>query len=359
MIPDLSDIKAVDFKLVEPGESSAPKFDYTALTAVSECPTWGIVRYVHGLSMTEPTRAVALEAGEALHDAFAAIRLIDLWRVSGENNDLFEHHTHRLFSSPIDRAQRMLSYFKSDEDIRTRSLNFMLEALNTSGFVDDPTDTKRTMSHLEESAIAYYDRWEMNRGEHSRIWRDDVFDRVGIEMPFSMLISFTTRDDEVLELQFTGRMDGLHVGQEGTIIVHENKTASRLDNAWLSGMRMSHQVTGYTIAASLMTQLPCDTAYIHGLSIPLPKSYDFGGVVREKIKRTDMAVKTWLNWTLHVYGLIVRYRDKPANAPRYTRACNRFFRPCPFIPLCDSENEAQFLAVLRDMVYNPWSPLDD
>jgi hypothetical protein len=198
----------------------------------------------------------------------------------------------------------------------------------------------------------------MHRGQHSKIWRDDERDLIGIEMPFSMEVTFEGKDGTIIKLQFIGRMDGLHVNKEGHIVVHENKTAARLDDAWMAGMRMSHQVTGYTLAASLLTQLPCETAYIHGLSIPLPRNYDFGGVVREKVSRSDMSVKTWLNWLIHVNNLIEQYKSNVVNAPRYTRACNRYFRPCPFLALCDTQNEGQFYSVMRDMVHNPWSPLD-
>ena len=73
---DLSDVARVHFRLIEEGEEHpAPKFDYTTLNSVSECPTWGIVRYVLHKTTSEPDRAMALEAGEALHDVFAAIRL--------------------------------------------------------------------------------------------------------------------------------------------------------------------------------------------------------------------------------------------------------------------------------------------
>lgn len=353
---DLSDVARVHFRLIESGEDHpAPKFDYTTLNSISECPTWGIVRYVLHKTTSEPDRAMALEAGEALHDVFAAIRLTDLLRETGDDG-LFLYHTEKLFG---DRSERMLHYLFSQEDERTRVLNFALEALASSGFVDDPRDKKRTMTHLEESAIAYYDRWSRNRGEHSTIWLDRTTQRIGVEMPFSLLITFTGKDGDTLELQFIGRMDGLHVGKGGTIIVHENKTAARLDDAWLAGMRMSHQVTGYTVAAALTTQIPCGEAYVHGLSIPLPKDYDLGGVVREKVVRTDRAIKDWLNWLIHVYGLIVRYKDKPISAPRYTRACNRYFRPCPFLALCDVQDEGEFHSVLRDMPINKWSPLDD
>ena len=101
---DLSDVARVHFRLIEDGEEHpAPKFDYTTLNNISECPTWGIVRYVLGLAMEEPTRAMALEAGEALHDVFAAIRLADLYDESNEDRELLTRHTLRLFGSTIDR----------------------------------------------------------------------------------------------------------------------------------------------------------------------------------------------------------------------------------------------------------------
>src|SRR4030095_15268438 len=56
-----------------------PKFDNVNITAVATCPTFGIMRYEHHKVYASNRRAMALEAGLAAHEAFASVRLGDLY----------------------------------------------------------------------------------------------------------------------------------------------------------------------------------------------------------------------------------------------------------------------------------------
>src|SRR5882672_4022339 len=56
-----------------------PRFDNVKLAAVAMCPTFGIMRYEHHKVYLSPRRQMALLAGLAAHDAFAAVRLGDLY----------------------------------------------------------------------------------------------------------------------------------------------------------------------------------------------------------------------------------------------------------------------------------------
>ena len=59
-------------------------FDYTKLSAINTCPTWGIIRYSKHLTMPGGGRAMALEAGSAMHECFSVIRLIQLGHIQGQ-----------------------------------------------------------------------------------------------------------------------------------------------------------------------------------------------------------------------------------------------------------------------------------
>jgi len=48
-------------------------YDHTKLSAINTCPTWGIVRYSLHKTMGGSGREMALEAGIAAHEAFAAM----------------------------------------------------------------------------------------------------------------------------------------------------------------------------------------------------------------------------------------------------------------------------------------------
>ena len=66
------------------GQQVERKFDNTKLVALNTCPTWGIIRYEHHRTYLSGNRAMALEAGGAAHQAFAAVRLCDLHWSGGE-----------------------------------------------------------------------------------------------------------------------------------------------------------------------------------------------------------------------------------------------------------------------------------
>ena len=73
-----TDIVKVDARLATEADADLPAFDNTKLTAINQCPTWGIVRYGLHKTMSGGGRAMALEAGSACHEVFAALRLWQL-----------------------------------------------------------------------------------------------------------------------------------------------------------------------------------------------------------------------------------------------------------------------------------------
>lgn len=353
-------IESVSVRLTDysnPADLALPAYDNTRLQAINTCPTWGILRYAMHKSMTGPgKRQMALEMGAAAHEVFAAVRLWQLRRYQGLV-DLADFHGPRLFGST--RYELMLSNWqeRQNEDDRAQSFAFCLTALETAGFYDDPSDKRRTYTNLEEGCIAYIDRWDWNR---MPVWVRDATDPhsdVGIELPFDVVLSFVLEDGTTRHYRFIGKADGLHV--RGTKpYLHENKTASRLDEAWRQSFLLSSQITGYCLALSIWSGLPINDAEIYGLSIPLPKSYDFGGLVRETVSRDKHHFEHWFDWFLHTVMIDEAYKNDPVHAPRYTHSCNRYFRPCSMIPFCDSDEEEQH-RILEEMFIDEWSPLHE
>jgi hypothetical protein len=346
-------ITSVSARLTTDADMHITAFDNTKLVAVNTCPTWGIVRYSQHKTMSAPgSRAMALECGSAAHEVFAAVRLWQL-RSYQSHESLADFHGPRLFGNT--RYQAMLSAVDTREDARSQSLAFCLSALETSGFYDDPSDKRRTYTNLEESCIAYIDRWDWNR---MPVWIRDESDPksdIGIELPFDVTLQFVLEDGRVLEYRFIGKADGLHV-RDGKLYLHENKTASRLDEAWRQSFLMSSQVTGYCFALSLWAGAPIEHAEVFGMSIPLPKNYDFGGLVRESVTRYSEQVAHWFNWFLHTAMLEESYRLDVINAPRYTHSCSRYFRPCSMLAFCDSP-DSEKEQILSEMREDEWSPL--
>ena len=336
-----------------PEDAHLPQYDFTTLTAVNTCPAWGIVRYIHSRAVGSGGRSMALEAGSACHRVFAAERI---WHLMHEQKLPAHalHHGPAMFGK--EAFAQMLDYAGATRDPTTARLNFCLEALMTSGFYDDPRDRRRTMTNLEEACIAYIDRTDACR---RAVWISDgatSTSPVGIEVGFDVRVACGGYD---LPFRFVGRVDGIHRDNEtGEIVVQENKTSSRLDDAWRESFIMSHQTTGYCIGvAPLVGTLPCTTK-VHGLAIPLPKSYDAGGVVSETYPRHDHQFLEWFKWARATSDIIDAYRERPHTAPQYTHSCNRYFRPCSMIPYCSATPQDR-QDMLTELNYEPWNPLHD
>ena len=119
-------------------------YDNTKLSAINTCPVWGIVRYGMHLTPDRPGRAMALEAGSAMHEVFAWVRLCTLARVS---QGAFGFHMVRLFG--VDRAAEIMrdaGNMLSVDGVKSGAIT----VLHTSGFYDEPRDKRRTLSNLEE-----------------------------------------------------------------------------------------------------------------------------------------------------------------------------------------------------------------
>lgn len=354
-------IERVEVRIATPDDAHLPAYDNTKLVAINTCPTWGVLRYSMHKSMSTPAsqggpRQMALECGSAAHEVFAAVRLWQLRNYQSQVS-LADFHGPRLFGAT--RYAQMLSDVdaKRDEDARVQSLAFCLSALESSGFYDDPRDRRRTMTNLEEACIAYIDRWDWNR---SPVWirnPDDEQSDIGIELPFDVVITFVLADGSTKDCRFIGKADGLHTRHD-KLILHENKTASRLDEAWSQSFLLSSQVTGYCLALGLFAGEAITDAEIYGMSVPLPRNYDFGGIVRETVSRKDYHFARWFDWFLHTVMLEEAYRYDPINAPKYTHSCNRYFRPCSMIPFCDASPEEQ-QEILEEMYEDEWSPLHE
>src|SRR5690554_676087 len=126
-----------------------PTFDNTKLVAINTCPLWGIVRYTHHKTLGGSGRAMALEAGGAAHEVFAAHRLYYFREFGagfyGEEADCVlasaTRAGERIFGKQ--RHDAMLAAVDEREDFRTRCQQFALTALYNCGFYDDPGDRRR------------------------------------------------------------------------------------------------------------------------------------------------------------------------------------------------------------------------
>lgn len=350
---------SVIFRMATPDDAALPSFDFTKLSAVNSCPRYGIVRYTHHKVMPSgggTYRNMALEAGSAMHECFSAIRLWQLGYAQGRK-DLMQYHGRRLFGEGrwgmIEDAMSLEGGGGSDDMLDATRRAAALECLSTANYVDDGDDKRRTYFNLEASLLYYAQRWDHTRYP---VWIRDPSDPhsdVGIEIPFSLVIE---TEDGIPLFRYTGRVDGIHTDTNGSLLIQENKTASRLSTAWKMAFNTSHQVTGYCIAAEVFTGQPIDKAIVLGVSIPLPRTVS-EGLAMEYVTRPPRLKQQWLEWVLHTVALHNAFMDEPLAAPMYTHSCNRYFSPCSLIPLCAATDMDEQRVILDEMVEQEWSPL--
>lgn len=341
----------IDIRPTRPDERHMRPYDYSTLSAVNRCPTFAVLRYSLHKVWSKSSRSLSLEAGQACHDVFASERL---WRMfqrrDGACSDIAIRRGRELFGE-VRWEQQAPLLIHSDE--RNERLKFCLKALETSGYYDDPSDRRRTLSNIEQSCIAYLDRLDTR----SPVWVRDLDDPnsdCGIELPFDLVV--TINDGK--PFRFVGRIDGVHSHYEtGELWIGENKTASRLDLSWIESFRMSHQVTGYMLAGTTLCGSVVRNGFLLGTAIPQPKSYDFGGVIQEVVTRNDEQFAQWAEWASHTIGVYEACDNDPVVAPKYSHSCNAYFRSCMFIPYCAGtlEDKNEIMSFLEE---DHWSPLD-
>jgi hypothetical protein len=282
------DMKILSVNVQPTTDTSLPAFDNTKLVAMNTCPTWGILRYTQHKTTKGTGRAMALEAGAAAHEVFAAHRLYYLLEYA---RDYYTEFNHEFIRTTIDSAgQRifgqhrfgeMVASINQSEDFRTRCNQFALTALYNSGFYDDPRDKRRTTTNIEEMCIAYMDRMDFR--DRLPVMFSNGF--VGIEIPVDVTITIDyindLGEDAQLVCRFIGKADGVHYTDKTKklIRVHENKTAFRLGEAWERSWDTNHQPTGYMIALTAMLNKQITQSEMLGTTLPMPRNFSLDGTV--------------------------------------------------------------------------------
>lgn len=334
-------LKASSFhriKTIRPTLKSETKtlraFSNSRLESISECPTFGVVHSQR--QYPQHGRALALEAGEAMHQFFAAMRLWQLEYVQ----KLPEHAKsagHRIFGKDrFDTLRKEMLAGKTQIDQIAYGAHYILQ---TSGYHDDPDEKTRTLSNMETAAmeyakecVPYLKSWP--------IWYADKKNPekpIGIEIVFDVVIEY----EDGHQVRFIGTLDGILFNAEraNRVTMAENKTAARIDRAWIESFKMRHQVTGYIACGQALLGVDMWHGRIYGVKIkPTYKGED---VHVEPFKRDPEAVAHWGNWVRCQTDLFEAYKEDWEHAERRTHSCNRFFRPCALIPFCADSSQGR------------------
>jgi hypothetical protein len=340
----------IEIRLATKEDDDLIWIDHTKGSAINTCPMWGMVRYVEGKTPTAEGRNLALEAGSVCHEVFAAARFASLFE--GEHKDFAIDKAIQQFGR--DRFDTMHVASRNGNTAAERISNFSLEAIATSGYYDDPRDKRRTIQNIEDACRYYLQHYNY---EAWMPYVDEEAGFIGIEVPIDLCIRYDGG-----AFKFVGKIDAIIDNKSnGEIEVHENKTGSRINDAWAMSFHMSHQVTGYIVASRLIIPQgkgrDTSVALLHGLQIPLPRNVEIGGVVAERVTRTDENIERWFKWLIDVHKTIIRYKDNIYESPMYTHSCNRYFQPCMLIPFCVSSKDDQEIMLEKEFRLDMWNPL--
>lgn len=291
---------------------------------------------------------MALEAGGAMHEVFAAFRCWQLYRVQG----LYQHFAHnsiRLFGE----ERHKLAFKRMDDSPRDEVLNYCFKILNSGEFYDDPDDRMRTISNMEETTMRYVDE-QMPFMKNNLIWvadKNDPTAPVGIEQVFDVMITWRGKT-----VRYIGTIDGIVCQPQypGTMMVDENKTASRLDEAWREAYKVKSQPTGYIFVAKMLTGLEGTKVRMIGTKIKQTRSNeDYSAFIEE---REPYQLVDWARSLFFAADIVEQYGDRPLEAPQFTHSCNRYFRACAFVDLCGAEPEDRLDMFENSMTEAPLTP---
>lgn len=328
-------------------KASLLPYSNSRLTDINVCPTYGIVHYERSYSSN--ARALALEAGHTMHEVFAMARIYQLQHIQ----KLPKHAkavAQRIFNTDINPTRYTSILHEDDPRLphRERLLNLAFATLHTSEWYDDPADRIRTMSNMEMAAIYYIDD-KMSTWDRWPIWVSNPKDPnapTGVEQHFDVVLEYT----DGKAIRFIGTVDGLitDLNNANRLTLDENKTAARLDDAWVSSFEIGHQITGYMACCIAVFGVQVWHSRVTGCRI---KHTNTGEDIRVVYPtRTPEMFMEWGAWVRHTVDMHETYLGKHPDdsnlpnfeaTPRYTHSCNRFFRSCSFLPFCADTPEGR------------------
>lgn len=312
-----------------------PMLSFSSITNYHTCPTYGVITKSLNASMhnSEGRRNTALEAGGAAHEVFAAARIHQL--IMQDLPAHAWHHAKRIFGES--RREQLWANL-DHEDPKIARYNFAMEALYTSGYVDDPFDKKRTFANIEETMMDYLNKYNTDKYPVFVLDSDDPESFVGIEVPVILVMSFEYDNGKVTEVLIDGFLDGLHYHSDdiNRVIVNENKTAARITDSWSASFIIDHQCTLYALMASLVLRREVTDIHVYGSPLPVGRQT----TTLEPVVRTSQDHATELfEWVWGAVRIHLLFGNNPLAAPRYTHSCGRYFSSCAMLPLCAAKHD--------------------
>lgn len=338
--------------------------DFSTMNAISGCPFRGILQTYLGKRFKEDTeRNMALEAGDLCHKVYAVWRALSI-----KDEELQDEYVLKFLKQVVPEMPDELFTQEVEElvgkttDCITPLSELMVYAdwiLEHSGYYDDEKDKKRTLENIRASLMAYGSNF-LSLVAEEPVWISEDKTQVGIELPFNVDVTIHYEEngqENTIKFNFIGKIDGIHVHKNGNLIIHENKTSSRLDDSWLNQWSTSHQITGYCFAASMFVKQMVNQARVLGMQIPIPKTSGYA-FRTDRVDREMHMLENWAKWVLVQLHFLNDYKDCVEEAPMFTKNCSAFYSTCPLVCLCTMNLDDRKQAI-DDMIVQEWSPLNE
>ena len=306
-----------------------PYLTSSMLEALVTCPRWGLINSVNRRSFTENARAMALEAGSAMHEVFSVLNLLQVGVVQGKV-DHMNYHGERLFPGRWAGMTAKLDTTVHDKFRHDVMEDILLRCLASSDFYDDPADPYRTMSNLERAAFELYNYWVTVLSDFTIQTSELPDEPIGVER--SIDVVFTAPD--AAPIRFIGLADAIYQNDTTRkVTLGEYKTSSRVTDSYLESFRTRNQVTAY------MLGLHADYSdYMSGNTIiiasEMPPKASKQNVQHIMVPRDEDSYADFFAACKFGMQIIEQFGDNPTDAPMFTHSCNRYFRTCSLMTLC-------------------------
>lgn len=342
-------IRKVSVRATAPEDADLPWVDYSMLAAVRTCPMKGIVQYAAKKWPENGMRAVAAEAGTAMHLALAA------WN---SYKHLSLDNCSKLFG-PLD-AYPLSAMLEAAEDAEAAGgdgpLAFAHAALHeASGFYDSPDDKKRTLANLE-AAVSYWA--QQQRGS-------DYYPPIAVELPVEMVIAIEYADDcgvdKELTLKYIGRIDKVSRGNSGLLATDYKTTTLSLGQSYEAQYHLNAQVIGYRLMLSILypEEQLSPYAVIEAIKLPISRNDSVVSYSR-KAYRADN-IEFFAKFIVQNYILIERYllTHDITIVEQRTNACNNFFSVCPLLTGLCMQSSDTWQQIVKDLPAHDWHPHEE
>lgn len=182
----------------------------------------------------------------------------------------------------------------------------------------------------------------------------------GIEWSFSMPLPIYHPETN-LPLVYVGRVDMVATDAQGRIYCVDEKTASRLGEAWDMKWDMDTQMTGYIWAQQQLID-----RHKYGEDVEVQALVRGVSILKDGFGHVEIPI-VWSRWFIDqwykqlvrdVNRMVAAYGHGQWDMAMHENACVQYMRRCDYMPLCCSPNAEQIANDRQVYKIEVWNPTE-